>query len=87
MNGSLSVSAWVVILLVVVFVVIINLGLFMLARKRGDEQLNLSTTIKRVAHAARNPYEREDKMMAELHERVSLLQMQRDSQSKPKSDE
>jgi len=49
MSGSLSLTAWVVILLVVIFVVIINLGLFTLAHKRGDKQLNASTTFKRVA--------------------------------------
>jgi hypothetical protein len=87
MSGSLSPTAWVVILLVVIFVVIINLGLFTLAHKRGDEQLNASTTFKRVAHAARNPFEREDKMMAELHDRVSLLQSQRDSKNKQKIDD
>lgn len=82
--GPFSPSTTILIFIgALVFILLLNLGLFAMARKKGNESENLMSTFRRVGHAARSPFEKEDKMIAELHRRVTDLQQPRKPEDKP----
>lgn len=73
MNQAFSLSTLLIMAGIVLFVVVLNLILYGMAKKSGKQNENFSTAIRRITRSARSPFETEDKMMAELHERVSTL--------------
>lgn len=64
-------NAWLAILIVVVFVIVVNLTLWFMWRGRGThDQIQ---TLRQAAKTLRQPWRREDDSWKELSERVQAL--------------
>ncbi len=77
MGNSLPVLGWILIIFLVVFIVSINIGLFMGMKKRDDKE-NWARKLYAASQMLKDPFQNENSKIQELALKVQQLQKNND---------
>ncbi len=74
MENSISVLGWVLIIFLIVFIIAINVGLFLGTKKKKSAKTNWVDKMHAAGQTVKNPFQKENSKMQELSEKVEKLQ-------------